>query len=109
MELRQLKYFIEVAKREHFIQTSREVHVAQSALSRQIAQLEKELGAALFEREGRNVRLTRAGKLFLVRAENALEELERGRREVRALLDPEMGEVRVGFPHSLALQLIPSL
>lgn len=109
MELRQLEYFIEVAKREHFTQTAKELHVAQSALSRQIAQLEEELGAALFEREGRNVRLTRVGKLFLTRAENALGEIERGRREVRAFLDPEMGEVRIGFPHSLAIQLIPNL
>lgn len=109
MDIRQLRYFIEVAKRQHFIQTSREMHVAQSALSRQIAQLEKELGAALFEREGRNVRLTRVGKLFLTRAKNALAELERGKREIRAFLDPEMGEVRVGFPHSLAIRLIPNM
>lgn len=109
MEFRQLKYFIEVAKRQHFIQTSREVHVAQSALSRQIAQLEKELGAALFEREGRNVRLTRVGKLFLTRAENALAEIEKGRQEIRTFLDPELGEIRIGFPHSLAIQLIPNI
>lgn len=109
MELRQLEYFIEVAKRQHYTQTSREIHVAQSALSRQISKLEAELGAPLFEREGRNVRLTRVGQMFLTRAENALGEIERGRREVRAFLDPEVGEVRIGFPHSLAIQLIPNL
>lgn len=109
MEIRQLKYFIEVAKRQHFTQASKELHVAQSALSRQIARLETELGAPLFEREGRNVRLTRVGKLFLTRAENALGELERGRREIRAYLDPELGEVRVGFPQSLATHLIPNI
>lgn len=109
MELRQLQYFLEVARRQHFTQTAKELFVAQSALSRQIAQLEKELGAALFERDGRNVRLTRVGKLFLKRVENVFAELEHGKRDIRAYLDPELGEVRVGFPHSLAIRLIPKL
>lgn len=109
MELRQLKYFIEVAKRQHYTQTAKELHVAQSALSRQISELERELGAALFERDGRNVRLTRVGELFLTRAENALGEIERARREIRTFLDPEVGEIRIGFPHSLAIQLIPNV
>lgn len=109
MELSQLKYFLEVARRQHYTQTARDLHVAQSALSRQIAQLEEELGAALFEREGRNVRLTRVGKLFLARVESALAELERGKREVRSFIDPEQGEIRVGFPHSLAIQVFPSI
>lgn len=109
MELRQLRYFAEVAKRQHFTHTARELHIAQSALSRQIARLEEELGTALFEREGRNVRLTRVGKLFLNRVQTALAELERGKREIQSFLDPELGEVRLGFPHSLAIRLIPTL
>lgn len=50
MELRQIKYFIEVARREHVTEASEALHVAQSAVSRQIANLEIELGVDLFIR-----------------------------------------------------------
>ncbi|WP_235425117.1 LysR family transcriptional regulator [Heyndrickxia ginsengihumi] len=48
MELRQLTYFIEVAKREHVTKAAEDLHVAQSAISRQISLLESELGVTLF-------------------------------------------------------------
>lgn len=53
MELRQIEYFIEVAKREHMTEAAVDLHVAQSAVSRQIYNLEEELGVPLFIREGR--------------------------------------------------------
>lgn len=48
MELRQLYYFVKVARKEHVTQAAEELHVAQSAVSRQIHQLEEELGVKLF-------------------------------------------------------------
>ena len=50
MELRQLLYFVEVAKREHVSEAADALHVAQSAISRQIANLETELGVQLLQR-----------------------------------------------------------
>lgn len=64
MEIRQLRYFKEVAEREHISDAAIHLHVAQSAVSRQIANLESELGVELFERIGRNVKLTPIGKIF---------------------------------------------
>lgn len=64
VELRQLRYFVEVAEREHISEAAEHLHVAQSAISRQIANLEEELGTPLFERIGRNVKLTPVGKIF---------------------------------------------
>ncbi|MDQ7114011.1 LysR family transcriptional regulator [Staphylococcus simulans] len=61
MEFKQLKYFIEVAKREHLSEAALELNIAQSAISRQISQLEEELNTKLFRREGRNIYLTEAG------------------------------------------------
>ncbi|MGJ5711572.1 LysR family transcriptional regulator, partial [Staphylococcus equorum] len=58
MELKQLKYFVEVAKGEHISEAALELDVAQSAVSRHICNLEDELGTALFHRKGRNVVLT---------------------------------------------------
>ena len=72
MELRQIHYFIEVAKREHVTEAAIHLHVAQSAVSRQIFNLESELGVDLFLREGRNVKLTPIGKVFLEHVERAV-------------------------------------
>jgi LysR family transcriptional activator of glutamate synthase operon len=109
MELRQLYYFVKVAKKEHVTQAAEELHVAQSAVSRQIHQLEEELGAKLFLQKGRNLQLTPVGQLFLKRAEVILSDLERAVLEVHEFLDPEKGEVRLGFPHSLGISLIPEV
>lgn len=109
MELRQLHYFIKVAQKQHVTQASEELHVAQSAVSRQIHQLEEELGVALFVQKGRNLQLTPVGKLFLGRVEGVLSDLERAVQEVHEFLDPELGEVRIGFPHSLGISLLPTV
>ncbi|MBW7476135.1 LysR family transcriptional regulator [Paenibacillus oenotherae] len=109
MELRQLYYFVKVAKKEHVTQAAEELHVAQSAVSRQIHQLEEELGAKLFLQKGRNLQLTPVGQLFMRRAEAILADLERAIMEVHEFLDPEKGEIRLGFPHSLGISLIPNV
>lgn len=109
MELRQLHYFIKVAQKQHVTQASEELHVAQSAVSRQIHQLEQELGVSLFVQKGRNLQLTPVGRLFLDRVEGIFSELDRAVREVHEFLDPELGEVRIGFPHSMGISLLPTV
>ena len=108
MELRQLQYFVKVAKKQHMTQAAEELRVAQSAVSRQIRHLEEELGVRLFVQKGRNLQLTPAGSLFLSRAEHILTDLERAVGEVREFLDPEAGEIRVGFPHSVSVSILPA-
>jgi len=109
MELRQLKYFIEVAKGEHLTQAADKLHIAQSAISRQISNLEEELKVQLFIRKGRNVRLTPIGQVFLQRVEAAILEIEKAIQEVGEYIDPEIGEIRIGFPHSLAAFTLPNV
>lgn len=72
MELRQLEYFVAVARRRHFTRAAEALYVSQSALSQQIARLERELGAPLFLRGSRGVDLTPAGAELLERAEQIL-------------------------------------
>ena len=108
MELRQIHYFIEVAKREHVTEAAIHLHVAQSAVSRQIFNLESELGVDLFLREGRNVKLTRIGKIFLEYVEQAVTVLDNAKREIAEYLDPEQGTIRIGFPSSLATYTLPT-
>lgn len=109
MELRQIQYFIEVAKREHVTEAAISLHVAQSAVSRQIFNLESELGVDLFIREGRNVRLTPIGKIFLNHMEKAMMVIENAKRDIGEYIDPDRGTVRIGFPSSLAAHTLPTV
>ncbi|CAH2714728.1 HTH-type transcriptional regulator GltC [Neobacillus rhizosphaerae] len=108
LELRQIQYFIEVAKREHVTEAAHILHVAQSAVSRQIFNLEAELGVSLFIREGRNVKLTPIGSMFLEQMEQAMKLIDNAKREVEEYLDPEKGTIRIGFPSSLAAYTLPT-
>lgn len=109
MELRQLRYFVAVAEREHISEAAESLHVAQSAVSRQISNLETELGTELFERIGRNVKLTPIGKIFLEHAFIALEAIDFAAKQVEEYLDPEQGTIKIGFPTSLASFLLPTV
>ena len=109
MEFRQIQYFIEVAKREHVTEAAHTIHVAQSAVSRQIANLETELGVQLFIREGRNVKLTSVGKIFLEHSETALNEIDKAKQKIKKFLDPERGTIRIGFTSSLAANPLPTV
>ena len=108
MELRQIKYFIEVAKREHVTEAAVALHVAQSAVSRQIFNLEEELGVSLFIREGRTVRLTPIGKIFLEHMEQAIHVIDDATQVIEEYTDPEKGTIHVGFPSSLATFILPT-
>lgn len=109
MELRQLRYFIEVAEREHISEAAIHLHVAQSAVSRQIANLEDELGVQLFERIGRNVKLTPIGKIFLEHSVSAIKAIDFAKKQIDEYLDPEKGTIKIGFPTSLAGHLLPTV
>jgi len=108
VELRQIRYFIEVARREHVTEASNALHVAQSAVSRALANLEEELGVDLFIREGRNVRLTPIGRIFLGHMQQAMKVIEDATQIIEEYTDPERGTVNVGFPSSLATYMLPT-
>jgi len=109
MELKQLHYFMEVAKREHISEAAADLHIAQSAISRQIANLEGELGVKLFEREGRNIKLTPIGKIFYDHTQTAIKAIEHATKQVEEYLDPDRGQIRIGFPTSLANHSLPTV
>nr|WP_245984471.1 LysR family transcriptional regulator [Streptomyces tateyamensis] len=104
-----LAQFAAVARLEHVTRAAEELGIPQPTLSRAIARLEAELGVPLLLREGRAVRLTRAGRLLLDSAERVLAELERGAQAARAEADPETGRVAFGFLHTLGTDVVPAL
>ncbi|WP_079527823.1 LysR family transcriptional regulator [Halobacillus hunanensis] len=107
MELKQIKYFMEVAEREHVTEAALHLDIAQSAVSRQIFNLESELEVDLFIREGRSVRLTQVGRIFYEHMKNATMVIENARREVMEYLEPAKGTVHIGFPSSMAAFTMP--
>ena len=96
MEFHQLRYFCAVARTQSFTRAAEEERVAQPSLSQQIQKLETEIGAPLFVRLGRGVRLTEFGEIFLPKARMVLLELEESRRAIDNLQDDIRGKLTVG-------------
>ena len=97
MELRHLRYFVAVAEELNFGRAAERLRIAQPPLSRQIRDLEREVGAALFERVPRGVELTPAGRAFLPEARLTLAQAERAQRSAQRAAQGETGRLRVGF------------
>lgn len=97
-----MRYVIAVAETNSFTRAAERCLVVQSALSHQIARLEKELGARLFERTSRRVRLTPAGAAFLPAARQCLDAAERAAAEVAAAVGEVRGRLAVGLIPTVA-------
>ena len=109
MDLREIRYFAQVARAGSFSRAASELRIAQPALSRKVRQLEQELGVDLLVRHGRGVRLTEAGATFLEDAE-AIDKLvrETGARARTQGVAPA-GHVALGVPPAAGLRLVPPL
>jgi DNA-binding transcriptional LysR family regulator len=107
VELQQLRYVVAVAETHNFTRAAERCRVVQSALSHQIARLERELGARLFARTSRRVRLTPAGEAFLPAARQCLEAAERAAAEVAAAVGEVRGRLAVGLIPTVAAVDVP--
>ena len=107
MELFQLRYFAAAARHLNFSRAAEECFVSQPSLSLQVANLEKEVGATLFVRQGRSVRLTDAGAALAEYAERMLTIEEEARRAVRAIVGLERGRLSVWTLPTPGQHLLP--
>lgn len=102
-----LRTFLEVARVEHLGRAAEVLQAEQSTVSRKITRLEDEVGVPLFERIGRSIRLTQAGRRFIPRAERLLNDLRDAVAEAEGAVSPETGEVHVGFLHTVGARWLP--
>jgi LysR family hydrogen peroxide-inducible transcriptional activator len=107
MEFNQLRYVCAIAETGSFSRAAEHCHVAQPSLSQQVLKLEEDLGARLFDRLGRSVRLTEAGRAFLPHARAILHQMEAARTGVEDKLTDVRGSVAVGVIPTIAPYLMP--
>ena len=100
MEIRVLRYFLEIAREGSMTAAAEVLHVSQPALSRQMKELEEELGKKLFRRGSRSVTLTDEGILLRRRAEDILDMVDKTTEEFRAIDDLQGGDVYLGCAES---------
>jgi len=100
MNIRQLRYFLQIAELRSFTRASQVLHVAQPALSRQIHMLEEELGKPLFKRVGNAIALTETGQALRDRATALIYQFDQLRDEVISPQEPH-GHLTVGVPPAM--------
>lgn len=109
MTLQQLYYFRVLAKIQHFTKAAEVLLIAQPSLSYSISQLEKELNVELFERNGRNIKLSYLGERFLEYVGKSLDTLDEGVMMLKTLADSSTGEVSLGYIYSVSSKFIPGM
>jgi LysR family nitrogen assimilation transcriptional regulator len=109
MNLKQLEYFVQVAELGSFSKAALVLDIAQPALSRQVRGLETELRENLFQRNGRGVTLTDAGRRLFEHGVAILRMVAHAREDLVASRDEPLGRVTVGLPPSIGRQLTLAL
>lgn len=109
MILRHIKYFLAVAEHRSFTRAAASLYVSQPALSQQIKQLEESLKVTLFDRSGRQVKLTHAGEVYAGYAHKALQDLEEGRRALHDVQNLSRGALRIAITPTFTTYLIGPL
>lgn len=100
LDLRILKYFLEVAREGNITRTAQRLHISQPTLSRQIKELENILGKKLFVRSNYSVFLTEEGQLLRKRAEDILEMVDKTLEEFKLLDEINSGDIHIGCAES---------
>lgn len=109
MNLNQLYYFSALARLEHYTKAAEELGITQPSLSHAMNSLEQELGTRLFEKQGRNVVLTKYGKFFLTYVDESLQVLELGIKKTKAMTGQNEGIVELAYIYTLGSEFVPQL
>jgi DNA-binding transcriptional LysR family regulator len=104
----QLKTFLAVAGAGNFTRAAQQLYLSQPAVSQHVLALERQLGRKLFDRRGRTLVLTLAGRRFASYAQAVLQETEAMQADLQALDDPLQGVVTIGAIHSVGVYVLPT-
>lgn len=107
MNTADLAAFIEVARYESFSLAAEKLHLTQPAISKRVSNLEDNLGVNLFDRVGRKVQLTEAGRALLPRARQWLLDFEDIKNSVGQLQGDISGVLKIGTSHHIGLHRLP--
>ena len=107
MEMQQLRHFLMVAKHQKLLAAADDLNMSQSALTRSIKALEASVGAPLFEREARGVRLTVFGKSLAAHAHVILNETKKALNELSALKGGTNGTILIGVGPNYSSHILP--
>ncbi len=109
MEISNLKALVAVAETGSFSRAAENLFITQPAISKRVAALEAELDVQLFDRIGRQIRLTEAGETMLSSARRILSEIATSREEVRSLSDDISGQLRLATSHHIGIHRLPPI
>ncbi|KGE20304.1 LysR family transcriptional regulator [Paenibacillus wynnii] len=109
VDIRQLEYFVQVARLNSFSKAAESLFITQPTISKMIRNLEVELGADLFYREGKSIRLTDAGEILLTKAQNTVESFQSLSSELDSLRDLKKGHIRIGLPPMVGASFFPAV
>src|SRR5881392_3699361 len=109
MNLKHLEYFRVLARVEHYTLAAEQLSIAQPSLTYDISELEKELGVYLFEKSGRNIRLTKYGSIFLEYVDKSLKSLDEGQKKIGDLVSPNKGKIDLSFIYTLGSRFVPTM
>ena len=105
MEIRTLRYFLQVARDENITKAADCLHISQPTLTRQMQALEEELGKKIFERHSHHISLTDEGFLLRQRAEEIVSMVDKTSEEFKALNDIPSGDIHIGCAESEGMRL----
>lgn len=106
MEIRELRYFLAIAKEQSISKAAEYLFIAQPSLSKQMQNLEKEIGAKLFIRGSRKITLTETGLLLKKRAEEILDLYNKTSAELHAPISEVGGDIYIGGGESYAVDTV---
>ncbi|MEX2784619.1 LysR family transcriptional regulator [Streptococcus sp. H49] len=109
MNIQQLEYFANLAQTEHMTKSAALLNTSQPSLSYTIHELEKELEVPLFEKKGRNIQLTKYGRLYYSYVQAALNQLHLGNEFLKNTVDPFKGQIDFGFIYTMGSLIAPKL